>query len=87
MEIALSDSENGIYQKDIAKNQNISYKYLDHIITALKVVTFLPGNPKKLPLTIYTMLLSLVFAWLIVFQTATTANAKEPAPPKDFGDN
>lgn len=37
LEIALSDSENGIYQKDIAKNQNISYKYLDHIITALKV--------------------------------------------------
>lgn len=37
LEIAMNDSENGIYQKDIAKNQNISYKYLDHIITALKV--------------------------------------------------
>ena len=37
LEIALNDSENGIYQKDIAKNQNISYKYLDHIITSLKV--------------------------------------------------
>ena len=37
LEIALCDDENGIYQKDIAKNQNISYKYLDHIITSLKV--------------------------------------------------
>lgn len=37
LEIAMSDSENGIYQKDIAKNQNLSYKYLDHIITSLKV--------------------------------------------------
>jgi Rrf2 family protein len=37
LEIALNDSENGIYQKHIAENQNISYKYLDHIINALKV--------------------------------------------------
>ena len=37
LEIAMSDSENGIYQKDIAKNQNISYKYLDHIMNSLKV--------------------------------------------------
>ena len=37
LEIALNNSENGIYQKDIAENQGISYKYLDHIITALKV--------------------------------------------------
>ncbi|WP_321370331.1 Rrf2 family transcriptional regulator [uncultured Draconibacterium sp.] len=37
LEIALSDSENGIYQKDISANQNISYKYLDHIINSLKV--------------------------------------------------
>lgn len=37
LEIALNDSENGIYQKDIAKNQNLSYKYLDHIINSLKV--------------------------------------------------
>ncbi len=37
LEIALNDSENGIYQKAIAENQSISYKYLDHIINALKV--------------------------------------------------
>lgn len=37
LEIALCKSENGIYQKNIAENQGISYKYLDHIITALKV--------------------------------------------------
>lgn len=37
LEIAKCDSENGIYQKDIAKNQNLSYKYLDHIINSLKV--------------------------------------------------
>ena len=37
LEIALNENENGIYQKDISKNQDISYKYLDHIINALKV--------------------------------------------------
>ena len=36
LEIALNDSENGIYQKEISKNQNISYKYLDQILSALK---------------------------------------------------
>jgi len=37
LEIALSELENGIYQKEIAENQSISYKYLDHIISGLKV--------------------------------------------------
>ncbi|AHW59426.1 RrF2 family transcriptional regulator [Draconibacterium orientale] len=37
LEIAQSDPEIGIYQKDISANQNISYKYLDHIINSLKV--------------------------------------------------
>ncbi len=37
LEIALNGSKNGILQKEIAKNQNLSYKYLDHIINALKV--------------------------------------------------
>lgn len=37
LEIAMNECDNGIYQKEIAENQNISYKYLDHIITALKV--------------------------------------------------
>jgi Rrf2 family protein len=37
LEIALNESESGILQKDISKNQSISYKYLDHIINSLKV--------------------------------------------------
>lgn len=37
LEIALNGTENGIYQKDIAANQDISYKYLDQIINSLKV--------------------------------------------------
>ena len=32
-----SEEDNGTFQKDIAKNQDISNKYLDHIIHALKV--------------------------------------------------
>lgn len=37
LEIAQNECLNGIYQKEIAANQNISYKYLDHIINSLKV--------------------------------------------------
>lgn len=37
LEIALNSGEMGIYQKEIAKNQSISYKYLDQIMNALKV--------------------------------------------------
>lgn len=37
IEIANSPNNQGILQKDIAKNQNISLKYLDSIILALKV--------------------------------------------------
>lgn len=33
----MNRDENGIYQKEIAQNQDISYKYLDQIINALKV--------------------------------------------------
>ena len=36
MEIALQPENKSILQKDIAKNQNISDKYLDHIIASLK---------------------------------------------------
>lgn len=36
LEIAINDSSTGIFQKDIAKNQEISVRYLDHIIAALK---------------------------------------------------
>ncbi len=35
-EIAANNDENGILQKDIAVSQNLSLKYLDHIISALK---------------------------------------------------
>jgi len=36
LEIAQNTSNSGVYQKDISKNQEISNKYLDHIIHALK---------------------------------------------------
>ena len=36
LEIALEETGNSVFQKDIAKNQDISIKYLDHIIQALK---------------------------------------------------
>lgn len=37
IEIALSENPNGVYQKDIAFSQKISNKYLDSIISSLKV--------------------------------------------------
>lgn len=37
IEIALESGEEGVFQKDIAEKQNLSIKYLDHIIAALKV--------------------------------------------------
>ena len=36
IEIASDKTDTGVFQKDIAKNQDISVKYLDHIISALK---------------------------------------------------
>ncbi|HRS19749.1 MAG TPA: Rrf2 family transcriptional regulator, partial [Bacteroidales bacterium] len=36
IEIAMNSSEHGVLQKDIAKTQNISNKYLDQIIAELK---------------------------------------------------
>jgi Rrf2 family iron-sulfur cluster assembly transcriptional regulator len=36
IEIAITDNSKGILQKEISKNQNISRKYLDQIIVALK---------------------------------------------------
>ena len=36
LEIALEESENGVFQKDISERQKISIKYLDNIISALK---------------------------------------------------
>lgn len=37
LEISLDKREEGVFQKDIAKRQDISAKYLDQIISALKV--------------------------------------------------
>lgn len=37
MEIAKHDHKNGVLQKDIAVNQEISEKYLDSIISSLKI--------------------------------------------------
>ena len=36
LEIALQEDNKGVFQKDIAKNQKISEKYLDPIIASLK---------------------------------------------------
>lgn len=36
LEIALEQSENGVFQKDISERQRISIKYLDTIIASLK---------------------------------------------------
>ncbi len=36
LEIALHEEDEGILQKEIAKNQGLSFKYLDQIVSALK---------------------------------------------------
>ena len=36
LEIAMNKSPDGIYQKEISQNQDISYKYLDQILSGLK---------------------------------------------------
>ncbi|MGC9352249.1 MAG: RrF2 family transcriptional regulator [Mariniphaga sp.] len=54
LEIALNNDTNGIYQKEIAQNQDISYKYLDQIMNALKVaglVTKAAGRKRGYVLT------------------------------------
>ena len=47
IEIACSKEPNGMLQKDIAKNQNISLKYLDPIILALKLKGLLANSKGK----------------------------------------
>jgi Rrf2 family protein len=37
LEIAIRGDSEGIYQKEISENQEISYKYLDQIINSLKI--------------------------------------------------
>lgn len=54
LELALKKPGNGIYQKDISRNQDISYKYLDQIIAGLKsagLITSLSGKKSGYMLT------------------------------------
>ena len=43
-EIALDETDNGVFQKDIAERQKISNKYLDNIITSLKTSGLIVNN-------------------------------------------
>lgn len=47
IEIAGSTDSNGMLQKDIAKNQNISLKYLDPIISSLKLKGLITNSKGK----------------------------------------
>ena len=47
IEIASDKSGSGVYQKDIAKNQDISIKYLDHIISGLKAANLISNVKGK----------------------------------------
>jgi len=47
IEISSSTDQNGKLQKDIAKNQNISLKYLDSIILALKLKGLIVNSKGK----------------------------------------
>ena len=47
LELSLNKDKEGIFQKDISKNQDISFKYLDPIIAVLKsagLVTMVAGK-------------------------------------------
>lgn len=73
IEIALQEENKGIFQKDIAKNQEISEKYLDHIIASLKASGLIKNvcgkkavinslNPNQiLPYTTYINLLNQIW--------------------------
>lgn len=47
LEIALDESESGIFQKDIAERQKISIKYLDIIIASLKTAGLITNRKGK----------------------------------------
>jgi Rrf2 family protein len=49
LEIAMHKSAEGIYQKEIAQNQEISYKYLDQIMNSLKIAGLITkaSGPKR----------------------------------------
>ena len=47
VEIAMVEGDEGVLQKDISERQSISNKYLDHIITALKVAYLIKNTKGK----------------------------------------
>ena len=47
IEIATTGNQEGVLQKDIAKNQNISLKYLDPIIASLKLKRLIVNSKGK----------------------------------------
>jgi Rrf2 family protein len=49
LEIAMYNNADGIYQKEIAQNQDISYKYLDQIMNSLKIAGLITkaAGPKR----------------------------------------
>jgi Rrf2 family protein len=47
IEIARGNPEKGVFQKDIAINQSLSIKYLDHIIHALKTARLITNTRGK----------------------------------------
>lgn len=48
IEIAAEQGKEGVFQKDIAAKQNLSVKYLDHILSALKTAGLIvPFNGRK----------------------------------------
>ena len=47
LEIAIQRHQGGIFQKEIATNQHISYKYLDQIISALKTAELIANVKGK----------------------------------------
>jgi Rrf2 family protein len=47
LEIAMSKPNSGVFQKDIARNQSISNKYLDQIIHALKASNLVSNTKGK----------------------------------------
>jgi Rrf2 family protein len=47
VEIALDESGNGVFQKDISEKQKISVKYLDPIISSLKIARLIMNTRGK----------------------------------------
>jgi Rrf2 family protein len=47
IDIIVNSSKGPVLLKDIARRQDISFKYLDHIITSLKVAGFVKNAPGR----------------------------------------